>query len=176
MRACDAVVQQGYDRDELQRIHPVSQSGAPPCMRPFSSPSTSADPDTSKPAVARAAAMAKAGQGQLRLVYVRSIMPVTYMEFVPPQFDEQTAARGRGSGLRSWPPGVDLPDERVSSVVRLGSIYHEVLDEADKCGADLIVIGSHRPSMSTYLLGSNAHGRSCATPRSRCWSCADAPA
>jgi nucleotide-binding universal stress UspA family protein len=49
-----------------------------------------------------------------------------------------------------------LPRERISSVVRLGSVYHEVLDEADKAAADLIVIGSHRPSMSTYLLGSNA--------------------
>jgi len=114
-----------------------------------------ADPDTSKPAVERAAAMAKTGQGHLRLVYVRSIMPVTYMEFVPPQFDAQQQQEAE-EALAEIAAGVDLADERVSSVVRLGSIYHEVLDEADKCGADLIVIGSHRPSMSTYLLGSNA--------------------
>ena len=101
--------------------------------------------------------MAKAGQGQLRLVYVRSIMPVTYMEFVPPQFDEPTAARGRGRRLRSWPPGSICPmNASPPSCVPGPRIYHEVLDEADKCGADLIVIGSHRPSMSTYLLGSNA--------------------
>ncbi len=114
-----------------------------------------ADPDTSKPAVARATAMAKAGQGHIRLIYVRSIMPVTYMEFVPPTF-EADQQREAEEALAEIAATLDLPEDRVSSVARLGSIYHEVLDEADKCGADLIVIGSHRPSMSTYLLGSNA--------------------
>ena len=51
---------------------------------------------------------------------------------------------------------VNLPPERVSAVVRFGSIYTEVLDEADKTGTDLVVIGSHRPTMATFLLGSNA--------------------
>jgi len=31
-----------------------------------------------------------------------------------------------------------------------------VLEEAEACKADLIVMGSHRPAMATYLLGSNA--------------------
>jgi nucleotide-binding universal stress UspA family protein len=38
----------------------------------------------------------------------------------------------------------------------MGSVYNEVLAEAKKIGADLIVVGSHRPGMATYLLGSNA--------------------
>ena len=41
-------------------------------------------------------------------------------------------------------------------MVRLGSVYNEVLEEADGTGTDLIVVGSHRPTMATYLLGSNA--------------------
>ena len=49
-----------------------------------------------------------------------------------------------------------LPKERVSAVVRLGSVYHEVLAEAEQAGADIVVVGSHRPTMATYLLGSNA--------------------
>ena len=114
-----------------------------------------AEPETSRPAIARAAAMAERGEGRVRLIYVRSIMPVTYMEFVPPDFDTQQQSEAE-EGLAEIAADLPLPAERVSSVVRLGSIYHEVLDEADKCGADLIVIGSHRPSMSTYLLGSNA--------------------
>ncbi len=44
----------------------------------------------------------------------------------------------------------------ADTVVRLGSVYTEVIDEAKAWGADLIVISSHRPSMSTYFLGSNA--------------------
>jgi nucleotide-binding universal stress UspA family protein len=45
---------------------------------------------------------------------------------------------------------------RVSTVVRQGGIYHEVLEEAGAMGADLIVMSSHRPAMRTYFLGSNA--------------------
>jgi nucleotide-binding universal stress UspA family protein len=114
-----------------------------------------ADPETSRPALDQAVALATAGGGNVRLIYIRSIMPVTYMEFVPPSFDLDQQ-REAEEGLAEIAQGVALPKERVSSVVRLGSVYHEVLDEADKAAADLIVVGSHRPSMSTYLLGSNA--------------------
>jgi nucleotide-binding universal stress UspA family protein len=114
-----------------------------------------AEPETSRPALDQAVALANAGGGAVRLIYIRSIMPVTYMEFVPPSFDvdQQKEAEERLAEIAS---GLALPRERISSVVRLGSVYHEVLDEADKAASDLIVIGSHRPSMSTYLLGSNA--------------------
>ena len=37
-----------------------------------------------------------------------------------------------------------------------GGIYHELLQEASDWNADLVVVGSHRPVMSDYLLGSNA--------------------
>jgi|SRR6516225_4211820 len=36
------------------------------------------------------------------------------------------------------------------------SIYAEILAVAEKAMADLIVVGSHRPAMKDYLLGSNA--------------------
>ena len=63
---------------------------------------------------------------------------------------------GTGRHIADIAAGVALPEGRVSSVVRLGGVYAEVLEEADKIAADLIVVGSHRPKMSTYLLGSNA--------------------
>jgi nucleotide-binding universal stress UspA family protein len=114
-----------------------------------------ADLDTARPALERAVAMAHASQGKLRLVHVRSLLPVTYMEFVPASFeaDQQEQAEAK---LAEVAAGVPLPAERVSAVVRLGSVYGEILNEAEKTGTDLVVIGSHRPSMATYLLGSNA--------------------
>jgi nucleotide-binding universal stress UspA family protein len=77
------------------------------------------------------------------------------MEFVPASFeaDQQEQAEAK---LAEVAAGVPLPAERVSAVVRLGSVYGEILNEAEKTGTDLVVIGSHRPSMATYLLGSNA--------------------
>jgi nucleotide-binding universal stress UspA family protein len=113
------------------------------------------DVDTARPALARATALAQLSGGTLRLVHVRSLVPLTYMEFVPPAFDEEQQ-RDAERRLAELAATVDLPAERVSTVVRLGSVYGEVLDEAEKTGADLVVVGSHRPSMATYLLGSNA--------------------
>jgi nucleotide-binding universal stress UspA family protein len=113
------------------------------------------DVDTARPALERATALAEASGGTVRLVHVRSLVPLTYMEFVPATFDEEQQ-RAAEDKLAEVAASVTLPEERVSSVVRLGSIYGEVLDEADKTGADLVVVGSHRPSMATYLLGSNA--------------------
>lgn len=114
-----------------------------------------AEPKACEEALARAAALADAGDGAVRLIYVRPLTPVTYMEYVPPSF-EADQNRETEEKLSQIAASVPLPTERVSAVVRLGSVYHEVLDEAETCGADLVVIGSHRPTMATYLLGSNA--------------------
>jgi nucleotide-binding universal stress UspA family protein len=113
------------------------------------------DVDTARPALARATALAEVSGGTVRLVHVRSLVPLTYMEFVPSTFDEEQQ-RDAEDRLAKLAATVELPAERVSSVVRLGSVYAEVLDEAERTGADLVVVGSHRPSMATYLLGSNA--------------------
>jgi nucleotide-binding universal stress UspA family protein len=45
---------------------------------------------------------------------------------------------------------------QLDPVVRFGSVYKEALRFARDIKADLIVMGSHRPAMKDYLLGSNA--------------------
>jgi nucleotide-binding universal stress UspA family protein len=111
--------------------------------------------EAAQPAIDKAVELAAGGEGSIRLIYVRSLVPVTYMEFMPPVFDEEQQGEAEKK-LAEIAATVKLPPERVSAVVRLGSVYNEVLDEAEKTGADLVVIGSHRPTMATYLLGSNA--------------------
>ena len=111
--------------------------------------------EAARPAIDKAVELAGSSGGALRLIYVRAIVPVTYMEFMPPAFDEEQQGTAEDR-LADVAAGVALPAERVSAVVRLGSVYAEVLDEAEKTGTDLIVVGSHRPTMATYLLGSNA--------------------
>ncbi|MDJ1158490.1 universal stress protein [Chelatococcus sp. SYSU_G07232] len=114
-----------------------------------------AEVEISKHAIERAVAFANNSGGSVRLIYVRSILPVTFMEFVPPDFDSEQQADCEKK-LAEVAATVPLPKDRVSSVVHMGSVYNEVLEEADRMKADLIVVGSHRPAMSTYLLGSNA--------------------
>jgi nucleotide-binding universal stress UspA family protein len=114
-----------------------------------------AEVEAAKPAIDNAVELAQGSEGTLRLVYVRPVVPVTYMEFMPPAFEEEQQAEAEKT-LAELASTVTLPAERVSAVVRFGSIYNEVLDEAEKTGADLVVVGSHRPTMATFLLGSNA--------------------
>ena len=44
----------------------------------------------------------------------------------------------------------------VKQHVRHGTIYEQIIEVADGINADMIVMASHRPEMSDYLLGPNA--------------------
>jgi len=113
-----------------------------------------ADLDLAREAIDRAVAMAD-DDGAIRLVHVRPLMPLMMLEYVPDGFDaeRQTDAEKKLGELERE---IALPKERVSMVVRQGGVYPEVIAEAQSWDANVIVTGSHRPAMSTYLLGSNA--------------------
>lgn len=49
-----------------------------------------------------------------------------------------------------------LPEGRIKYHVAVGSPKDQILKLADAINADLIVVGSRRPSISTYLLGSTS--------------------
>jgi nucleotide-binding universal stress UspA family protein len=114
-----------------------------------------AEPDVARPAIAQAALFSQTFGTFVRLLNVMPMTPVMLAEYVPADFDtqqrdssEQTLAEvARNSGIDA---------AHVSSKVRQGGIYHEILEEAAAVRADLIVMTSHRPAMKTYFLGSNA--------------------
>lgn len=114
-----------------------------------------ADANYAKPAIANAAALAQASDGKVKLLNVLPMTPVMLAEYVPADFDTQQRQSAEEalvivaneSGIK---PG------HISSAIRQGGIYHEILEEAATIKADLIVMTSHRPAMRTYFLGSNA--------------------
>jgi nucleotide-binding universal stress UspA family protein len=114
-----------------------------------------AEPAPTPKGLTQAVELAKAGGGEVRLVNVQPVIPATFMEYVPVDFDVEQAKRAK-EALDAILVSVDLPAERKSAATRAGGIYHELLEEASEWDADLIVVGSHRPVMSDYLLGSNA--------------------
>lgn len=114
-----------------------------------------AEPEMAEPAIAAATSFARASGGAVRLVYVRSLVPVTYMEFVPAGFDAEQQEDAEAK-LASIAAKIDLPEAQVSAKVLIGSVHGEVLAEADASGADLVVIGSHEPGILAYVIGSNA--------------------
>ncbi|MDQ0395155.1 universal stress protein [Labrys monachus] len=91
----------------------------------------------------------------LTLVHVVPIMPLMMLDTVPVSFEGEVAEKAK-STLADLGRAIDLPGGSVSTVVRIGGVYHEVLAIAEEQRADLIVVGSHQPSVATYLLGSNA--------------------
>jgi len=116
-------------------------------------PVDTADPALAKHALAAACELAQASGGEIRLVNVLAMTPVMLAEYVPPDFDVQQRNTAEDA-LKEISRSCTV--NRVSTVVRQGGIYHEVLEEAEAMGADLIVMSSHRPAMRTYFLGSNA--------------------
>ena len=99
--------------------------------------------------------MAQASDASIRLVNVLPMTSVMLVEYVSPDFDVQQRTSSE-EALAGIARECGLPPGKMSSIVRRGVIYHEVLEEAKAMGADLIVMGSHRPAMRTYFLGSNA--------------------
>jgi nucleotide-binding universal stress UspA family protein len=114
-----------------------------------------ADSPSAPKGLAQALELAKTGGGELRLVNVQPVVPATFMEYVPADFDVEQSKRAEEQ-LNAILAEIDLPAGRKSAAARAGGIYHELLEEASDWNADLIVVGSHRPVMSDYLLGSNA--------------------
>ena len=113
-----------------------------------------AEVDIASPALAKATQMANLWGAELRIINIQSLMPATFMDYVPAGFDEEQRGQAEKT-LAEIAQSVGAKGG-VSTVVRVGGVYPEILAEADAWGADLIVIGSHRPAMSTYLIGSNA--------------------
>ncbi len=112
--------------------------------------------DVMQLALDAAVALAKVEpNAQLRLINVQPLVPVAFIDYIPPNFDEEMR-EATEKDLAALRGKIALPAERVSSIVRFGAVYPEVLAEAEEWGADLLVVGSHRPTMATYLLGSNA--------------------
>lgn len=118
-------------------------------------PVDTADTALTKPAIEAACSLARAAGGTVRLVNVLAMTPVMLAEYVPPDFDTQQRKAAEDT-LAALTRDCGLDAAHISSTVRQGGIYHEVLEEAKAMNADLIVMSSHRPAMRTYFLGSNA--------------------
>ena len=114
-----------------------------------------ADADLAKTAIETAVSLAGSSGGSVRLLNVLAMTPVMLAEYVPPDFDAQQRQSAE-EALAIIAKEAGLEPSRITTVVRQGGVYHEVLEEAKAIDADLIVMSSHRPAMKTYFLGSNA--------------------
>ena len=69
---------------------------------------------------------------------------------------EENALREVGNRLRTW-VYENVPEEiEVHPHVLHGRVYDEIIKAADKLDVNAIVLASHTPELSDYLLGPNA--------------------
>lgn len=114
-----------------------------------------AEPELSRPALAQVAELAKASEAEVRLVHVRPFAIEASLAYLPKDFFEAEEKKALEE-LQLLAKPLQIPDDRLSVSSPTGNVYDHVLAAATEFNAELIVVGSHRPAMSTYLLGSNA--------------------
>lgn len=97
----------------------------------------------------------KPSAATLHVVYVASEVNVQVASFFPDNANERLLEQAV-SDLKAWirdhvPAGLT-----VHHLVAQGNVYRGIMDAAEKAGADVIVMASHKPTITDYLLGANA--------------------
>ncbi len=69
---------------------------------------------------------------------------------------EEHLSREAQEKLDSMVAHFSLPQPRIKTMIRFGNMRDEVNKAAEELCADVIIIGSKNPSITTHLLGSNA--------------------
>lgn len=112
-----------------------------------------ADPDKGHKILAAAAELAQATGAELRVVTVSAML-----EAVRDQAPAGVVAGGEAAArkeLEGLTAATSIP-AGLSLAVRSGNVATETLAEAEAFGAELIVVGPHKPSLMKMILGSNA--------------------
>ena len=76
--------------------------------------------------------------------YIEAELPTNLMESSKKHAYEKLTAIAKKEGLKS------------EVKIRTGHAANEILETAQNCNADLIIVASHRPGLSDYFLGSTA--------------------
>jgi len=114
-----------------------------------------AEPGFAEEALAKAAQLAKDYAAKIHLL---AVCPEV-QSFVASQLPEGWQEReieATTAILDKIGAELGLPAGAVDCQVRVGTVYHEVIEEAEKAACDLVLMTSHKPGLSTYFIGSNA--------------------
>lgn len=114
------------------------------------------DPSDLRSTLKTAVELVRLGGGTLHVMTVLPSFGMSMVgQFFPKGYEKEMAGklleRLRVDIKPHLPEGM-----KVQHIVGEGNVYETVLRMAGKVGADLIVIGAHRPELKDYLLGPNA--------------------
>jgi len=112
--------------------------------------------DTHNDSLLRVASdMANAQSAKVHLLNVIGAAQAVVSQFLPENY-EKMASKKTVKDLAALAAKVDLTEGTVTSSVRFGNVYQEILAHANKMDADLIIVASHKPNVGDYLLGTTA--------------------
>jgi nucleotide-binding universal stress UspA family protein len=108
-----------------------------------------------KEALPTAIRMCEAFSAKLHVITVVPEFQASIAQFFPEGYEHKIIeeAKDELTALISAQAPKDMAVERI---VAQGPIYHEIIEAADRIGADLIVMGSHNPTLRDYLIGPNS--------------------
>ncbi|WP_371224040.1 universal stress protein [Roseovarius sp. 2305UL8-3] len=112
-------------------------------------------PEASHKAIRSACQIAKGCDAVLHLLTVVQPLDSFTSTFFPSGFTHD-ATEAAQKALHAFSDAQDLAGMKVHHIVAHGAIYDQILAMSQKVGASIIVMTSHRPELSDYLLGPNA--------------------
>lgn len=113
---------------------------------------------TSK-AVRHAVNLAKQSSAKIHLIHVLPISSAIINAYALGYMEIKDRATVKAEeDMQILMDTIDLPLSDVNYTITFGSPRDEVISTAKDINADIIVIGSRRPNISTHLLGSTAAG------------------
>jgi len=92
-------------------------------------------------------------------LHIMTVLPDYSFHFVAQYFPagyEDKMIKAADERLRAFVHEHVPGDVQVQIIVAHGSIYREIIRAADEIGADLILMASHTPGVSDFLIGPNA--------------------
>ena len=113
------------------------------------------DSDGGEGVMRQAKQIAECYSAQLTLVSVVEPIPPIVAFQMPKEYGQKARDTVKQE-LAKLAQKVGLAEGSYTTASRHGHVYHEILDVAQELKPDLILIGSHDPEASDYLLGSVA--------------------
>lgn len=98
--------------------------------------------------------MAKDDGAELHVLTVVPPLPGQIYGYFPEDFEPNMIEQGKAA-IEAF-AAKHAEGSKVVPHIAQGQPYAAILDLAEKIGADLIVMASHRPELKDYLLGPNA--------------------
>lgn len=113
------------------------------------------EPSSWARALPAALEVCKPSAATLHVIYVAAEVNVQVASFFPADANDRLLEQA-SADLKTWvrdhvPAGVT-----AHPTVAQGNVYRAIMDAAEKIKADLIVMASHKPTITDYLLGANA--------------------